>query len=90
MKILKPLDNLENVQNSVFLAGSIEQGKAIDWQKYVTQKLQDTDITVLNPRRDNWDASWSQDKNFSEFNKKYNIPQKENLDELVKELLASD
>jgi hypothetical protein len=45
----------------VFLAGSIEQGKAIDWQTAIEQQLDDIeDLVVLNPRRDDWDASWTQ------------------------------
>jgi hypothetical protein len=46
---------------SVFLAGSIEMGKAVDWQTLVTESLIDLDVTVLNPRRNDWDASWKQE-----------------------------
>ncbi len=35
-------------------------GQAEDWQAYVAQCLQDTDVTILNPRRDDWDATWEQ------------------------------
>jgi hypothetical protein len=45
---------------SVFLAGSIEMGLAEDWQNSVTQSFQDLDIVLLNPRREEWDASWQQ------------------------------
>ncbi len=45
---------------SVFLAGSIEMGVAADWQADVVSALRDKDILILNPRRDNWDASWDQ------------------------------
>jgi hypothetical protein len=45
---------------SVFLAGSIEMGKAEDWQSAVTRALSRRDIAILNPRRDEWDASWRQ------------------------------
>lgn len=45
---------------SVFLAGSIEMDKAIDWQKQCENELQNQ-FNVLNPRRANWDASWKQD-----------------------------
>jgi hypothetical protein len=45
---------------SVFLAGSIEMGKAVDWQTAVTNSLADMDVIVLNPRRDDWDSSWEQ------------------------------
>ena len=42
----------------IFLAGSIEMGKAENWQWKVTQSLERA--TVLNPRRDDWDSSWVQ------------------------------
>src|SRR5207302_8762032 len=45
---------------SVFLAGSIEMGTAEDWQAQLTEALRDLDGVVLNPRRDEWDASWVQ------------------------------
>src|SRR5262245_38118182 len=45
---------------SVFLAGSIEMGQAEDWQTIVTRALADLDVLLLNPRRDEWDASWLQ------------------------------
>jgi hypothetical protein len=45
---------------AIFLAGSIEMGWAEDWQSYVENALTDTIVTILNPRRDDWDASWTQ------------------------------
>ncbi len=45
----------------VFLGGSIEMGKAIDWQKSIIKELEDEAIIFMNPRRDDWDASWKQD-----------------------------
>jgi hypothetical protein len=45
---------------SVFLAGSIEMGTAEDWQEQLTRTLHDLNILILNPRRDEWDASWVQ------------------------------
>lgn len=45
---------------SVFLAGSIEMGAAVDWQSRLTQALAGRDLVVMNPRRDAWDASWRQ------------------------------
>ena len=46
----------------VFLAGSIEMGKAEDWQARVGDYLQSIDpkIVVANPRRTQWDSSWVQ------------------------------
>lgn len=40
---------------SLFTAGSIEMGAAVQWQKLLAQHLSDLPITVLNPRRGNWD-----------------------------------
>lgn len=51
---------------SLFLAGSIEMGKAIDWQQEVIDALR-TDRTIFNPRRADWDASWKQDINNPQF-----------------------
>jgi hypothetical protein len=46
---------------SIFLAGSIEMGKAIDWQKECEIALSEQgDYHTFNPRRLNWDSTWSQ------------------------------
>lgn len=62
MPIIKP-DN-DGVANdkliSIFLAGSIEMGVAEDWQSKVEKEL-DPFYNVYNPRRDNWDSSWTDD-----------------------------
>jgi hypothetical protein len=42
---------------SLFLAGSIEMGAAVQWQKRLVEYLQDLPITVTNPRRGNWDPN---------------------------------
>lgn len=48
---------------SIFTAGSIEQGKAIEWQEAFfneINKMKPTpDVAIFNPRRDNWDPSWN-------------------------------
>ena len=44
---------------TIFLAGSIEMDKAVDWQKKCEELLQDQYV-VFNPRRNEWDSSWSQ------------------------------
>ena len=51
---------MANTGPFVFLAGSIEMGKARDWQQEVFEALADTELVVLNPRRDDWDSSWEQ------------------------------
>ncbi len=61
MKILKPpVQRKFNDKKSIFLAGSIDNGAADDWQVNVSKSLSDLDIYVLNPRRDEWDKSWEQ------------------------------
>ena len=45
---------------SVFLAGSIEMGTATDWQSIVIEQIDQPQVTILNPRRTAWDASWEQ------------------------------
>jgi Nucleoside 2-deoxyribosyltransferase like len=51
----------------LFLAGSIEMGAPESWQSQVCDRLRDTDWTVLNPRRDDWDSSWVESKGDSNF-----------------------
>lgn len=60
--VLKPPSALrwDPGRRSVFLAGSIEMGSAEDWQARVTGALAGLGLVVLNPRRDDWDATWSQ------------------------------
>ena len=45
----KPITN-----QSIFLAGTIDDGKSEDWQSKLIEELSDHEITVLNPRRNNW------------------------------------
>lgn len=44
---------------SIFLGGSIENGKAKLWQDEITKKLinKNSNIVIYNPRRENWDAT---------------------------------
>lgn len=54
-------------KRKVFLAGSIEMGKAEDWQARVTKDLSDGDVVIFNPRRDAWDSSWEQRADNAQF-----------------------
>jgi hypothetical protein len=45
---------------SIFLAGSIDNGKAEDWQTTIINALHHFDVDILNPRRKDWDSSWEQ------------------------------
>lgn len=44
----------------VFLAGSIEMGKAKDWQTDMTNFFTGQGLGVYNPRRPDWDSTWVQ------------------------------
>ncbi len=44
----------------VFLAGSIDDGRAAPWQAEVVRALDGLPGTLLNPRRDDWDSTWRQ------------------------------
>jgi hypothetical protein len=44
----------------IFLAGSIEMGKAVEWQDKVSESLEEYSGNILNPRRAEWDSSWKQ------------------------------
>ena len=60
--IYKSPENIEGrdkSKKSIFLAGSIEMDKAINWQKKCEELLLDRYI-IFNPRRDSWDSSWEQ------------------------------
>ena len=62
--IFKPPMNIakrDMTKKYVFLAGSIEMGKAEDWQAEMTEFFNLHDWGVFNPRRDDWDSSWKQD-----------------------------
>lgn len=54
---------------TLFLAGSIEMGKAELWQDKVCEELKDIDGVIFNPRRDEWDSSWEQNIDNPEFKK---------------------
>lgn len=51
----------------IFTAGSIEMGKAEDWQSRLIADLADETCTILNPRRPDWDSSWVQEKTNPQF-----------------------
>jgi hypothetical protein len=70
MNVIKPPSEIviPKGNKSVFLAGSIEMGVAIDWQTQIINSFNDEDnITFLNPRRNDWDSSWKQDISNNQF-----------------------
>ncbi len=42
----------------IFLAGSIDNGQAPDWQGQVERALAGFEVVLLNPRREDWDPTW--------------------------------
>lgn len=55
------------LEQHIFLAGSIEMGKAEKWQDRIARDLAHEDVVLFNPRRDDWDASWVQSKTNPQF-----------------------
>lgn len=70
-KVIKPgdVESIADISNlTIFLAGSIEMGKAVDWQTKLTASLSNHDyVTLFNPRRDDWDPTWEQTVSNSNF-----------------------
>jgi hypothetical protein len=63
MRVLKPphREVLDYKDVHIFLAGSIEMGKAEDWQTKFAKAFEDeSNVVLFNPRRDEWDSSWEQ------------------------------
>lgn len=53
----------------IFLGGSIEMGKAEDWQARLGEFIEclDPSVVIANPRRVDWDSSWVQSIEHKEF-----------------------
>lgn len=66
IKAPNPILQFADYQN-IFLAGSIEMGKAENWQDKIKKLLKNRRIQILNPRRDDWDSSWVQSKDNLQF-----------------------
>lgn len=65
--VIKAPEALVTSGFTVFLSGSIDMGKAKDWQTEIADKLRDEDVILFNPRRDDWDDSWKQEMSFKPF-----------------------
>jgi len=72
MKEIKAPEIITKGNTTIFLAGSIEMNTAAEWQRVIIEKLQDKDVTILNPRRLAWDSTWVQDISNPEFNAQVN------------------
>ena len=54
-----PITLRDHNKISIFLAGSIEMGAAINWQEDAIEVF-GANFEIFNPRRENWDKSWEQ------------------------------
>jgi hypothetical protein len=74
MKVIKPPHAIAERtlgHPTIFLAGSIEMGKAEDWQTKIAEDFT-IDVTFFNPRREEWDSSWTQDVENPQFYQQVN------------------
>lgn len=56
---------------SIFLGGTVDNGKSENWQVTFSQKL-DRLYNVFNPRRKDWDSSWENDYKSPQFYQQVN------------------
>jgi nucleoside 2-deoxyribosyltransferase len=52
----------------IFLSGSIDMGKAENWQERLEHELSDYEVVICNPRRADWDSTWVQSIDNPQFN----------------------
>lgn len=63
IEIKAPDSHLHFIGKRLFLGGSIEMGRAENWQEKTVALLDKNgynNLIILNPRRDDWDSSWGQ------------------------------
>jgi len=65
--ITSPEAIVDDARPKVFLAGSIEMGRAGDWQQEAQDALADLDVVLLNPRRADWNPEWRPEADEPEF-----------------------
>lgn len=53
--------SLQAQERAAFLAGSIDMGGSIEWQQQLVSSLAPHPGTLLNPRRDHWEAGRTSD-----------------------------
>ncbi|WP_114239321.1 nucleoside 2-deoxyribosyltransferase domain-containing protein [Dyella sp. C9] len=70
--IVSPQPLPHDGRTKVFLAGSIDMGKAVDWQKQLIDALADTNVVILNPRRTDWNPAWKAELNDEHFAQQVN------------------
>ncbi len=71
VKVLYPTDKVKKIE-TIFLGGTIDMGNSVDWQAQVIKELKNETLTIFNPRRGDWDASWEEKEENPEFNHQVN------------------
>ena len=61
------LPGTEDGRIRIFLAGSIDMGRAEDWQARVAGELATDNVLLFNPRRTDWNPAWQADSSEPEF-----------------------
>ncbi|RLD78742.1 MAG: hypothetical protein DRJ10_09840 [Bacteroidetes bacterium] len=66
--VIYPPNHIPKQGKAIFLAGSIEMGKANNWQEHLIKNIDHSNLLILNPRRKDWDNSWKEEKENPKFN----------------------
>mgnify|MGYP003574912259 CR=1 FL=1 len=76
MKVIYSPNQIELEGIKIFLAGTIEMGNSADWQQKIIDDFEncfpEKEITILNPRRKDWNAGWKQTIENEQFNAQVN------------------
>ena len=87
--ITPPAKAFDVPYKKIFLAGSIEMGKAEDWQSQIIDAVQNSKRVIFNPRREQWDASWEQSIDNPKFREQveWELEALENADMIIMNLV---
>ncbi len=55
LKAPNRLKSYDDLGITFFLAGTIDNGESLDWQKEISDYSNEIGVNVFNPRRSNWD-----------------------------------
>ncbi len=76
MQTIYPPNALHLSDTNIFLAGTIDMGNSEDWQQKVIdtffEKMLNANLSIFNPRRKEWDDSWSQTIENEQFSEQVN------------------
>lgn len=72
MEMIYPPMRRYSKHRTLFLAGSIEMGKARKWQEELYGLMWNRFTFVYNPRRLDWDSAWAQEIDDNQFNAQVN------------------